>query len=225
MSIEQLESIRVETGFTFGQECYLDPSRAQEFLSQVNASSPNFFTRSNFQHLPKRFTLENFDGSKQCIVRPNSFNFTVHGAVENEQFRKDVGDLFACFSALFALRDVRRIGKIYDLGLPTKLTKVSLSSILTIQEPVEVSNLHLLFRKGDKNINILFLPVAQGLVEITGGRINLKPEPIVRCDINNIDMNSSLNIPATLKAVFEFADSYVRTDLVEFLNKYFGVTP
>lgn len=224
MSIEQLEPIRVETGFVFGQECYLDPSRAQEFLSQVNASLPNFFTRSNFQHLPQQFNLENFDGSKQCTVRPNTFNYIVHGAAENEQFQKDVGDLFTCFSQLFALSDIRRIGKIYDFQFPKALTSNSLSNILTIEEPVEVSNLHLLFRKDGKNINIHFLPTVQGFVEITEGRMNLKPEPIVRCDINNIDMNSPLNISETLKSVFEFADCYVRTNFVDFLGTYFGGT-
>ena len=225
MSVEQLETIRVETGITFAQECYLDPARAQEFLSQVNASLPNFFTRSNFQHLPKRFTLESFNGSKLCTVRPNTFNYTVHGPVGNEDFQRDVRELFARFIELFALSDVRRIGKIYDFQFPKALTSDSLSSILTIKGPVEISNLHLLFRKEGKNINIHFLPTAQGLVEITEGRINLKPEPIVRCDINNIDTNSPLSFPDTLPAVYDFADSYVRDDLVKFLDENFGATP
>lgn len=225
MKIEKLETNRVETGITFGKECYLDPSRAQEFLSQVNASMPNFFTRSNFQHLPKRFNLENFDGTKQCTVTPNRFNYTAHGHVDNEQFQRDVGELFACFTQLFALSDVRRIGKIYDFPLPNILTNDSLSNILKIEEHVEVNILQIVFRKEGKHINLHFLPRTQGIVKIAGGRINLEPEAMVRCDINNIDMDSPLNIQNTLEEVFEFADFYVQNDLVKFIDKYFGVSP
>ena len=123
MGVEQLQTIRVETGISFGQECYLDPSRAQDFLSRVNESSPNFFTRSNFQRLPKGFTLDNFDGTKQCTVLPNSFNLTVYGSVEDKQFRKDVGELFTCFRDLFVVNDVRRIGKIFDFSVPQIFNK------------------------------------------------------------------------------------------------------
>ena len=122
MPVEKLQTIRVETGINFGQECYLNPSRAQEFLSRVNESSPNFFTRSNFQRLPEGFTLGNFDGTKQCTVLPNSLNYTVIGSVEDKQFRKDVGELFTCFRDLFVVNDVRRIGKIFDFQFPKSLT-------------------------------------------------------------------------------------------------------
>lgn len=222
--VEQLQTIRVETGIIFGQECYLDPSRAQDFLSRVNESSPNFFTRSNFQRLPKGFTLDNFDGTKQCTVLPNSFNLTVYGSVEDKQFRKDVGELFTCFRDLFVVNDVRRIGKIFDFQFPKSLTNDSLRGVLKITEEVQVSNLHLLFRRDGKNINLHFLPIEQGVIQIDGRPVNLEPAPIVRCDINNIDMDLPLSIPETLESVFGFADCYVRDDLPMFLDKYFGVT-
>jgi hypothetical protein len=222
--VEQLQTIRVETGINFGQECYLDPSRAQEFLTQVNTSYPNFFTRNNFQHLPRQFTLGNFDGTKQCTVRPNSLNYTVIGSVEDKQFQKDVGELFTCFRDLFVVNDVRRIGKIFDFQFPKSLTNDSLRGVLKITEEVQVSNLHLLFRRDGKNINLHFLPIEQGVIQIDGRPVNLEPAPIVRCDINNIDMNLPLSIPETLESVFGFADCYVRDDLPMFLDKYFGVT-
>ena len=224
MPVEKLQTIRVETGISFGQECYLNPSRAQEFLSRVNESSPNFFTRSNFQRLPKGFTLENFDDTKQCAVRPNSFNYTVYGSVEHKEFQKDVGELFTCFRELFVVNDVRRIGKIFDFQFPKSLTTDSLRGVLKITEEVQVSNLHLLLRRDGKNVNLHFLPIEQGVIKIAGRRVNLDSEPIVRCDINNIDMNLPLSIPETLDSVFEFADCYVRDDLPMFLDKYFGVT-
>ena len=222
MNLEKLEPIRVETGFTFGQECYLNPSRAEEFLNRTNEISPNLFTRRDFDHLPKRFTFENFNGTKLCTARQNSFNYTVQGSVDNELFKQDVDDLFGTFRNLFALNDVRRVGKIYDFLCPTILTNNSLPRILAITEHVQVSNLHLLFREQGKNINVHFLPIAQGAVEIAGRRINLDAEPIVRCDINNIDTNSPLNVSDTLTDVYGFADSYVQENLVNFLEKYFG---
>ena len=224
MGVKKLQSIRVETGINFGQECYLDPSRAQEYLARINAKAPNFFTRSNFQGLPKVFILENFDGTKQCTVRPNAFNYTVIGSVDHKEFQNDVWALFSCFSELFVVNDVRRIGKIYDFQFPKSVTTDSLRGILKIAEEVQVSNLHLLFRKDGKNINLHFLPIEKGMIQIAGRRVNLEPEPIVRCDINNIDMNLPLSIPETLDSVFEFADCYVRDDLPMFLDKYFGVT-
>ena len=224
MGVEKLQSIRVETGINFGQECYLDPSRAQEYLARINAKAPNFFTRSNFQGLPKVFILENFDGTKQCTVRPNAFNYTVIGSVDHKEFQNDVWALFSCFSELFVVNDVRRIGKIYDFQFPDSLTTDSLSEVLKIKEDVQVSNLHLLFRKDGKNINLHFLPINQGVIQIAGKQVNLDPDPIVRCDINNIDMSQSLSIPETLESVFEFADSYVRDDLPKILEKYFGVS-
>ena len=223
MGVEELQSIRVETGINFGQECYLDPSRAQEYLARINAKTPNFFTRSNFQRLPKVFSLENFDGAKQCTVRPNAFNYTVIGSVDHKEFQNDVWALFSCFSELFVVNDVRRIGKIFDFQFPKSLTNDSLRGVLKITEEVQVSNLHLLFRRDGKNINLHFLPIEQGVIQIAGRRVNLDSEPIVRCDINNIDMNLPLSIPETLDSVFEFADCYVRDDLPSFLEKYFGV--
>ena len=228
MSLQELKSIRVETGMSFGQECYLDPSRAQEFLKKINTIRPNFFTRSNFQHLPQRFSLENFDGSIQCTVRLNSFNYTVHGTVEDKDFKSDAEDIFDCFCDLFYLRDVRRIGKVSDLPFPKILKRGSLNDLVTIEEPVEVNSLHLLFRKDKKNINLSFLPVLplkKGVIPDDFGSVQVELETIVRCDINNIDMSSPLNISETLRDVFEFSDGYVRRDLVKFIGKYFGGTP
>ena len=58
MPLSDLKLARVETGITFAHECYLDPSRSQEFHDKVNSIFPNFFTRNNFQRLPERFVLE-----------------------------------------------------------------------------------------------------------------------------------------------------------------------
>lgn len=222
MRLDQLETIRVETGFTFGQECYLDPARAEEFLSQVNSNSPNRFTRRDFQHLPKQFTLESSKGTHLCAVRPNSFNYTVLGAVDDDQFKEVSAELFRAFSNLFAVSDVRRIGKIFDFPFPKSLSNDSLIGILTIEEPVQVSNLHLVFREQGKNINIHFLPEGKRVVEITNRGIKLEPEPIIRCDINNIDVNSRLDVNRTLSEVYGFADSYVQGKFVRFLKRYFG---
>lgn len=225
MSLQELKSIRVETGMSFGQECYLDPSRAQEFLKKINTIRPNFFTRSNFQHLPQRFSLENFDGHKICTVRLNSFNYTVHGPVENNDFQNDAAEFFNCFCDLFHVRDVRRIGKICDLPFPKSLKRGSLNELVKIQEPVKVNGLNLLFRKEGKNINLHFLPLLPLKQRITPDdwrSVEAESETIVRCDINNIDMSSPLDISVSLREIFEFADCYVRDDFVKFLDKYFG---
>ena len=209
-------------GVAFGQECYLDPARAREFLAQVNAIFPNFFTRYNYQQLPNQFVLENSNGTKRCVVQLNSFNYYVHESIEPTVFLHEAEKIFDCFRYLFALNDVRRIGKIYNWQLPANFHKNSLSNILRIEEPVQVDNLQLLFNIEGKNINVHFLPLGLGTIEIGNNRINLESGVMVRCDINNIDMSLPLNISDTLKEIFEFADRYVQVDLVNFLNKYFG---
>ena len=79
MPVEKLQTIRVETGISFGQECYLNPSRAQEFLSRLNAKvSRTSLLVAISNACLKVFTLGNFDDTKQCAVRPNSFNYTVY---------------------------------------------------------------------------------------------------------------------------------------------------
>ena len=223
MTLEDLKLVQVETGITFGQECYLDRSRAQEFLDKVNEISPNILTRPSFQQLPKGFALTNSNGTRRCVIRPNHFRYLVPGpSIKSNIFLSEVENVFGCFRDVFALDDVRRIGKIYDFQSPVSLTKDSLSGILSIEESVQVNNLQLLFQKENKNINIHFLPVEKGSVEIEGKKVDLDPGVIVRCDINNINTRSRLNIPATLKEIFEFTDRYVQIELVNFLNKYFG---
>jgi hypothetical protein len=222
VKLEDLKLVKVETGITFGQECYLDSSRAQEFLDKVNEISPNFFTRSDFQQLPTGFALGNANGTKLCIVQPNRFNYFVHRSVKPNIFLSEVETVLGCFRNVFAVDDVRRIGKIYDFQSPVSLTKDSLNGILRIEEPVQINNVQLLFREKRKNINIHFIPVEKGFIEIAGRKIDL--EVVVRCDINNIDMSSPLNISETLTEIFEFTDQYVQTGLVNFLNKYFGET-
>ena len=225
MTLMDLKPLRVETGITFGQECYLDPSRAQEFLAKVNEMSPNFFTRPNFRPLPNRFILENSNNTRQCVVQLNSFNYSVTEPIEPTTFLNEVEKIFDCFRYLFALNDVRRIGKIYDLQPPTSLTKNSLSNILKIEESVQINNVQLLFRRERKNINIHLSPVEKRIIEVASRTIDLTPGVIVRCDINNVHIGSPLNIPEDLKEIFEFADRYVQVDLVDFLNKYFGDAP
>ena len=231
MVLEALKSIQVETGIIFGQECYLDPSRSQEFHTKANSIFPNFFTRNNFQRLPDRFVLENPNRASQCIVQRKSFNYSVGQSVESTIsiespiFLNEVENIFESFRNLFAIIDVRRVGKIYDFQLPTSVTSDSLRSILTIEEPAEISNVQLLFREEGKNINIHFRPLASGIIEFEGKKIYVDPSVIVRCDINNIHMDSPLDIPEKLREIFEFADRYVQTNLVNFLNKYFGDTP
>lgn len=225
MSLGDLKPLQVETGIIFGQECYLDPSRAREFLTKVNEIFPNFLTRYNFQQLPDRFILENANGARRCIVQLDRFNYSVHVPIEPSDFLRQVEKIFDCFKNLFALNDVRRIGKIYDLQSPAGLRKESLGNILKIQESVQVNHVELLFRDNGKNINIHFQSVDKGLIEFAGRKIELEPGVIIRCDINNIDMSLRLNIPETLKEVFEFTDRYVRDNLVTFLDKYFGGKP
>ena len=220
-----LKLVQVDTGITFGQECYLDPARAQEFLTQVNQKFPNFFTRYDFKPLPNRFVLENSNGTRRCVVRLNRFNYSVTGSIEPTAFLNEVEKIFDRFRYLFALSDVRRIGKIYDLQFPASFQKKSLSNILKIEEPVQVNNMQLLFREEGKNINIHLRPVEEGIIELGSRTIDLTSGVIVRCDINNMRMGTPLNIPETLKEIFEFADRYVQVDLVNFLDKYFGDTP
>ena len=227
MKLKDLKKlVQVETGIAFGQECYLDQSRAQKFLDEVNEISPNILTRPSFQQLPKGFALTNSNGTRRCVIRPNHFSYLVPGpSTEPNIFLSEVEKVFGCFRNVFALNDVRRIGKIYDFQSPVSLTKDSLSGILSIEEPVQVNNMQLLFQEEDKNINIHFLPVEKNSIEIEGKKFNLEPGVIVRCDINNINTRSPLNIPETLTEIFEFTDQYVQTGLVNFLNKYFGDTP
>lgn len=224
MSLGDLKPLQVETGIIFGQECYLDPSRAREFLTKVNEIFPNFLTRYNFQQLPDRFILENANGARRCIVQLDRFNYSVHVPIEPSDFLQQVEQIFDCFKNLFALNDVRRIGKIYDLQSPESLTKESLVGILKIQESVQVNNLQLLFQEDGKNINIHFLSVDKGIIEFAGRKIDLEPGVMIRCDINNSDMSSRLQIPEKLRDIFEFTDIYVQTNLVNFLGKYFGDT-
>ena len=225
MALIDLKPVQVETGIIFGQECYLDPARAREFLAQVNKIFPNFFTRHDFKSLPNRFVLENANGTRRCIVRLNRFNYSVTGSIETNDFLDQVGKIFERFRCLFVLDDVRRIGKIYDLQLPASFQKKSLSNILKIEEPVQVNNMQLLFLEEGRNINIHFKPLDKGVIEFEGRRIDLEPGIIVRCDINNINMSLPLNIPRTIKEIFEFADQYVQTNLVKFLEKHFGDAP
>ena len=222
MVLTDLKPVQVETGIIFGQECYLDPARAREFLAKVNEIFPNFLTRYNFQPLPNRFVLENSNGTRRCVVELNKFIYSVQGFAEPDNFLHEVEKIFDCFRYLFALKDVRRIGKIYDLQFPANLPKNSLSNILRVEESVQVNNLQLLFTSEQKNINIHFLPVGKGVIEIGNSQINLESGVIVRCDINNINVNSPLSIPETFKEIFEFADQYVQSDFVDFLNKYLG---
>lgn len=225
MALGDLKAVQIEAGIIFGQECYLDEPRAHEFLSKVNESFPNFFTRYDFKPLPNRFALENSSGTRRCLVWPNRFNYSVNGPIEPTNFLNEVEKSFDCFRYLFAINDVRRIGKIYDLQFPASLPKELLSNIVKIKEPVQVNNMQLLFREEKKNINIHFQPLDRGIIEIEGRKIDvLEPGVIVRCDINNIHMGSPLDVPEKLREIFEFTDCYVQTDLVNFLNEYFGDT-
>ena len=225
MSLWNLKPLQVETGIIFGQECYLDPSRAREFHTKVNEIFPNFLTRYNFQQLPDRFILENSNGTTRCVAQLNRFNYSVHVPIEPSDFLQQVEKIFDCFKNLFAIDDVRRIGKIYDFQSPASLTKESLVDILKIQESVQVNNLQLLFQDDGKNINVHFQSVDKGVIKFADSKIGLEPGVMIRCDINNIDMGSQLDIPDTLKKVFEFTDGYVRNNLVTFLEKYFGGKP
>jgi hypothetical protein len=225
VALIDLRPVQVETGIIFGQECYLDPARAREFLTKVNEIFPNFFTRYDFQPLPNRFVLENSNGTRRCIVELNKFIYSVQGSAEPSNFLHEIEKIFDCFRYLFALEDVRRIGKIHDLQFPANFQKKSLSNILKIEEPVQVNNMQLLFLEEGRNINIHFKPLDKGVIEFEGRRIDLEPGIIVRCDINNINMSLPLNIPRTIKEIFEFADQYVQTNLVKFLEKHFGDAP
>ena len=226
MALTDLKTLQVETNIIFGQECYLDPARAREFLTKVNEIFPNFFTRPYYQQLPNGFVLENSNGTRRCIIELNRFIYSVFESDEPNSFLPEVEKIFDCFRHLFALKDVRRIGKIYDLHLPANFEKnLLLSNILRIDEPAEVNNLQLLFREEGKNINIHFHPIDKRVIEFAGNETDLEPGVIIRCDINNIDTTLQLKILDDLKEIFGFADRYFQTDLVKFLNKYFGDRP
>ena len=94
MSLGVLKPLQVETGIIFGQECYLDPSRAREFLTKVNEIFPNFLTRYNFQQLPDRFILENANGARRCIVQLDRFNYSVNDPIEPTDFMNEVENIF-----------------------------------------------------------------------------------------------------------------------------------
>ncbi|MCZ6676607.1 MAG: hypothetical protein O7E52_05085 [Candidatus Poribacteria bacterium] len=224
MTFEDLKPLRVETGISFGQECYLNPSRAEAFRDKINEIFPNFFTRHNFQQLPQRFILENPLKAKGCVVALNRLNYIVFGAVNPDTFLDEVEKIFDCFSSLFALDDVRRIGKIFDFRLPQEAPKDFLTRLLVIEEAVQINNLQLLFRRDGRNINIHFIPIPERslVIEVGEGEIELEPGVKVRCDINNINMDSPLEIPETFKEIFGFADQYIQTDLIDLLNKYLG---
>ena len=94
MTLTDLKPVQVETGIIFGQECYLDSARAQEFLDQVNAIFPNFFTRYNYQQLPNLFVLENSNSTRRCVVQLNRFNYSVADPIEPTAFLNEVGENF-----------------------------------------------------------------------------------------------------------------------------------
>ncbi len=64
MKLKDLELVQVATGIAFGQECYLDRSRAQKFLDEVNEISPNFLTRPQLPAASQRVCFDKFQWNK-----------------------------------------------------------------------------------------------------------------------------------------------------------------
>ena len=111
MALIDLRPVQVETGIIFGQECYLDPARAREFLTKVNKIFPNFFTRYDFQPLPNRFVLENSNGTRRCIVELNKFIYSVQGSAEPSNFLHEIEKILIVLDTFLPLRMFGELGK------------------------------------------------------------------------------------------------------------------
>jgi len=233
MTFDDLVFLRVSTGITLGQEYYLNISRAEEFINQINNIIPNLFTRFNFQGIPNQFLLENPSKRNECVITSNNITYTSFIELKSDDFLNNIQAILEIFMAIFAMKDIRRIGKIYDFfyslkaqSPPNNSPKHFLSRLIKIKEPVQVNNLQILFQREEKNINIHFLPISSGLINAQSAieKIELQNGIVIRCDINNIQMNQSLtDIPLTFREIFGFVDEYVQSEMINFLNEYFEV--
>lgn len=233
MKFKDLHFLRMFTGISLGRECYLNESRVKEFRDGINDCIPNFFTRYDFQQIPNSILLASPNEESECVITLNNITYTSFANLASDVFLNRAQTILKQFMTIFALEDIRRIGKVYDFVWPLdeqrlleKSPKQFLSRLIKIEEPVQVNNLHLLFQREGKNINIQLQP-------IQGPRIRARdierefesPSGIViRCDVNNIQTEQSLeDIPKTLEEIFGFIDGYIQSDLIDFLNKYLEV--
>ena len=233
MTFEDLRFLRMSTGITLGQECYLNQSRIEEFTRQINDCIPNFFTRYDFQDIPNRVLLASPNAGSECVITLNNITYTSFVQLDSKLFLNHAQTILAKFMTIFALEDIRRIGKIYDFVYSLKLQrfpeespKQFLSRLVKIEEPVQVNNLHLLFQREEKNINIQFQPVSGGLIRARGEdrAFEVPPGIVIRCDVNNIQTNQPLaDIPETFSKIFGFSDEYVQSEMIDFINKYLEV--
>jgi hypothetical protein len=221
MRFEGLKPLRVSTGVNFGQECYLDVNRSQAFHDAANEIYPNCFTRYNYSNLPDRLVLEH-PRKRQFIASLSDLTYVMFGDVDPDIIQKEFLTLFDCFKNLFALDDIRRVGKIFDFKLPHESPDRFLSQLVVVEDEAFVSDIRLLFRRKGKNINVFFKAIKGEVSLDTIYKATVESSVSIRCDINNIDVDSPLDMSTIFDEIFGFADNYVNADFKVLLNKYLG---
>lgn len=224
MTFQDLYFLSMFTGITLGQHCYLNISRVEEFVKKVNESVPNFFTSYNFKEIPNRIILESPNEKSQCTISSNNVTYTSRVHQCSDVFLKHSQIILEHFMLLFAIKSVRRIGKVYDFVFPIEEpSKQFLSRLIKIEEPVQVNNLQLLFHHKGKNINIHFIPIQDLHIQPDEENpvLDVPSGIVIRCDVNNSQTNPPLDdIPKAFAEIFGFIDEYVKSEMIDFLNNY-----
>ena len=221
MQFEDLSLWRVITGVDFGQECYLDRRRSEAFHESMNEIFPNFFTRYNYQQIPNLLSFEH-PSKRQFTATLNRLNYIAYEDIDSESFLNQFRAIFDCFKNLFALDDIRRVGKIFDFKLPHESPDSFLQKLVVIKDEVLVSDVRLLFHHEGKNINVLFKAISSEIRFETGDKAIMDPGIVIRCDINNIDIDSPLDMSTIFEDIFTFADDYVKTGFIDLIKEYLG---
>ena len=226
MTFDDLRFVSVFTGITFGRECYLNRARAEELVDKINNTFHNLFPRYEILTPRHPISMINVDDKCECVISPRELIYRDYKGIPEEDFLKIAQGILKIFMDLFALHDVRRIGKVYDFNLSVQSPQEIMRKAFTrFDEELEIGRLHSLFRQAGKNININFFTFQGGRLEIFGGEteIDIPGGLIIRCDINNIKMDEPLEeISKTFEEIFAFADEYIKTGLIELLDKYLG---
>jgi hypothetical protein len=226
MNLEDLSFLRVFAGITFGPEIYLNKSRAEAFVDKVNTEYPNLFPRYEILTPRQPIVMINVDEMCECIVSPKSMVYRDYKGKTKEEFLKITIGIISLIMDLFALKDIRRIGKVQDFFWEMSSPQQKIPKAFThFDDNVEISRLHTLVKEEGKNINLNYFAFQEGKIELFGGEIefNVPTSMIISCDVNNTDMSEPLeDILKTLEEIFTFADNYVNSTLIEKLNKHLG---